>query len=54
VIPSSVAVFFRGHRLSVARSRILELHVRRSGVLLVTLLHRRGDAGYAARLVAPR
>lgn len=36
----------------VERGRILELRVRRSGILYVTALHaRKGDAGHTARVV---
>ena len=51
-IPNEVSVTIGQIPVAVERSRILELRVRRSGILYVTALHaRKGDAGYTARIV---
>lgn len=52
VVPVDVTVSIGSRPVTAPRSRILEIRVTRPGLLVVTLLHARGDASYAARLVA--
>jgi hypothetical protein len=51
VVPDEVSVAIGGRAVPVARSRVLELRVRRGGLLELAYFHRKGDARFAARLV---